>query len=113
MSQVYITKATGEKEEFDSQKLKHSLLRSGAKEETVGGIVSQIERGLKNNDSTKDIYHHAFKLLREREKPAAIRYSLRKAILDLGPTGFPFEQFVSEIFRSRGFETATDYVAKG
>ena len=33
--------------------------------------------------------------------------------MELGPTGFPFEQFVAEIFRTKGFETTTDYIAKG
>lgn len=109
----YIIKASGEREEFDSQKLRESLGRSKAKPETIDKIVSQIESELKDGASTKNIYTHAFELLKKAEKPAAIRYSLRKAIMDLGPTGFPFEQFVAEIFRTKGFETTTDFIAQG
>lgn len=109
----YITKATGEREEFDPQKLKNSLLRSGAGEIVADSIVGQIEKEIKDGDSTKEIYIRAFKLLGEEEKPAALKYSLRRAILDLGPTGFPFEQFVAEIFRAKGFETTTGFLARG
>jgi hypothetical protein len=111
--QIYIIKATGEKEEFNAQKLRDSLARASAKPEAVENIVETIERELKENATTKDIYKHAFELLGKEEIPAAARYSLRRAVMELGPTGFPFEQFVAEIFRSKGFETTTDYIAKG
>lgn len=113
MQNKYIIKATGEREEFNSQKLRDSLLRAQAGAETADKIVNQIESELKDGSSTKDIYHHAFALLGKEESPAAARYSLRRAIMELGPTGFPFEQFVAEIFRTKGFETTTDFIAKG
>lgn len=113
MENKYIIKATGEREEFNPQKLRNSLERSNASTETIEKIISQIEKELKTGDSTREIYAHAFALLKKEEKPAAVSYSLRKAILDLGPTGFPFEQFVSEVFYSKGFETTTDYIAQG
>jgi hypothetical protein len=113
MQNKYIIKATGEREEFDPQKLRDSLERSKASTETINKVLDQVGRELKDNASTKDIYTHAFSLLKKEEKPAAVSYSLRKAIMDLGPTGFPFERFVAEIFHSKGFETVTDYIAKG
>lgn len=113
MQNKYVIKATGEREEFNSQKLRDSLSRAGASSEAADKIVSQIENELKDGDSTKDIYIHAFRLLGREESPAAARYSLRRAVMEMGPTGFPFEQFVAEIFRTKGFETTTDYIAKG
>lgn len=109
----YIIKATGEREEFNPQKLRDSLTRAGANNESADKIVDQIESELKENASTRDIYYHAFELLKKEESPATSRYSLRRAVMELGPTGFPFEQFVAEIFRTKGFETQTDYIAKG
>ena len=113
MNNKYIIKATGEREKFDPQKLRDSLNRTGAKDEIVEKILEHIENEIKDGDSTKDIYHHAFSLLRKEGKHIALKYSLRKAILDLGPTGFPFEKFVAEIFHSKGFQTQTDFVAQG
>lgn len=109
----YIVKATGEREEFDPQKLRDSLIRAKASPEVADKIVSQIEAKLKDGDTTKEIYHGAFNLLEREERPAAVRYSLRRAIMEMGPTGFPFEQFVAEIFHAQGFETSTDFIAQG
>lgn len=113
MQNKYIIKATGEREEFNAQKLRDSLLRAGASPETTDKIVAQIERELRDDAATSDIYYHAFELLKKEESPATSRYSLRRAVMELGPTGFPFEQFVAEIFRTKGFETITDFMAKG
>jgi len=113
MNNKYIIKATGEREEFNPNKLRDSLQRSKASPEATEKIVNQIEKELEDGASTKDIYKHAFSLLRKEERPAATSYSLRKAIMDLGPTGFPFEQFVAKIFEAKGFETITDFLAQG
>lgn len=113
MQSKYIIKATGEREEFNPQKLRDSLIRAQASPAVADKIVDQIEKKIRDGDSTKKIYHNAFKSLKEEENSAAVRYSLRRAIMELGPTGFPFEQFVAEIFRAKGFETQTDFIAKG
>src|SRR3989344_4295584 len=63
--------------------------------------------------TTKEIYTHAFEILHREEKPVALKYSLRHAIMELGPSGFPFEDFVAEIFRAKGFEAKTGQVVKG
>jgi hypothetical protein len=112
---IYVIKATGEREVFDAQKLHHSLTNAGASPEAVEKVVSHIEAELQDGATTKEIYKHAFHFLKQVEggSKTAARYSLRRAVLELGPTGFPFEQFVAEIFRAKGFETTTDFFAKG
>ncbi len=44
---------------------------------------------------------------------AAAKYSLKRAILDLGPSGFPFESYLAKIFEFEGYQTAVDQVIKG
>jgi Holliday junction resolvase-like predicted endonuclease len=63
--------------------------------------------------STTDIYRHAFAILRQSARHAANRYSLRRSLLSLGPTGFPFERFIAELFKRKGYETLVDQVVKG
>ncbi len=113
MTNILITKATGEREEFDPQKLHTSLQKAGAPVETINKIIDHITLELKDGMSTKQIYIHAFDLLAREHKPVATRYSLRKALLEMGPTGFPFEKLVAEIFRAKGFETTTEFTASG
>lgn len=110
---IYITKATGESEPFDQLKLRKSLERAGAEEKVITKISDRIVGELKEGMTTKDIYTHAFELLNQEHKKAAVRYSLRKAIDEMGPTGFPFENLIAEILRVKGFEATTGYMAKG
>lgn len=111
--EILITKATGEREPFRPQKLRESLTRAGASQDVSDKITERIMLELKEGMSTRDIYTHAFELLAQEHKPVAVRYSLRKALLEMGPTGFPFEKLVAEILRVKGFETTTEFTAQG
>lgn len=111
--QVSIRKSTGEYEPFEPEKLLASLSRAGASESVRNQIASHIAAELREGMSTSQIYKHAFFLLKKNEKRAAVRYSLRRAIMDLGPSGFPFEKFVGEIFREKGYDVKTDIVVRG
>ncbi len=113
MDPVFIVKSTGEKEEFIPDKLRQSLIRAKASEIVADRIVDHMKVEMKDGMTTKDIYRHAFELLEREAKPVALRYSIRKAVMELGPTGFPFEQFVSQIFVSKGFEVKTGQMLLG
>lgn len=110
---IFITKATGEKEAFDVKKLKDSMRRAGAEEEIIKQIAEDISSWIYDGISTQKIYGRAFMLLRKKKKYAASRYKLKKAIMELGPTGFPFEYFVGKILEIEGFETEVGQVLNG
>ncbi len=112
-SEIYVVKADGKKELFNVEKLESSLKRAGANSTVVSNIISRVAGSLKDGMTTHDIYHDAFSLLHQEEKPIALRYSLKRAIMELGPSGFPFEDFVAEIFRQKGFEALTGQLVKG
>jgi hypothetical protein len=112
-SNIQIVKGSGKKEPFDHIKLENSLRKAGADEPTVQEIVHHMEEELKDGMSTTQIYKHAFFLLEKKQKPAAVRYSLRKAIMDLGPSGFPFEDFIASILKEKGYEVLTDQEVMG
>lgn len=113
MSEIFVTKNNGETEPFNKEKLAESLMRSGVSEEEKDKVVAHIVHELTPGMRTSDIYRHAFSLLSKHEKRAALNYSVRRAILDLGPSGFPFEQLVAEIFKRKGYEVSTDKYVKG
>jgi len=110
---IFIVKNDGTKEEFSITKLKESLAKAGASAEVREKISNHIAREIEDGMSTSTIYHHAFDLLRKFEAPVVARYSLKRAIADLGPSGFPFEKFVAEIYRAKGFETLIDQMVEG
>jgi len=103
----FVTKADGEQEPFNAEKLASSLIHAGASKETQEKIVSHIEREIEDGTTTEEIYRHAFTLLRKGERlPVAARYSVKRAVFELGPSGFPFERFFAEILRGHGWKTA-------
>ncbi len=109
-----IRKIDGTFEPFAPQKLVSSLVRSGAASDTAETIVSQIEKQLRDGMTTSEIYQHARRLLKKHsDAPVAARYSLRRAVLDLGPSGFPFEKLLGEIFKQKGYQVKVGETLKG
>ncbi len=108
-----IVKADGTIEEFRPNKLRTSLRRAGAGRGAVAQIVSAIEQDLSEGARTEDIYRKAFELLREEERGTAAKYSLRRAIFNLGPTGFPFEDYLARLFESEGYTTKRRLLIRG
>lgn len=110
---VLITKASGKIEPFDYRKLEKSLKKSGASAPLAQKISTRIEQEIHEGAHTNLIYQRAHRLLSETERHSAARYSLRRALLGLGPTGFPFEKFVGQIFKAKGFNVLNDQMVKG
>lgn len=110
---IQITKASGMKVSFDKEKLKHSLMRSGATHEQAAPIISEVIKMLEDGMSTRKIYKTAFRLLQKMSRPTAARYKLKRAIIELGPSGFPFEQYVAELLTHRGHKTSVGEIVQG
>jgi len=110
---VLIEKQSGEMEPFSSEKLRHSLQRSGAS----GMLVDEVEEALKDKlyegITTAEIYKKAFQLLRKLKRSTAARYSLKKAIMELGPSGYPFEHFIGALLEKMGYEVKVGQVVQG
>ena len=113
MADIFVVKADGTREPFDREKLSRSLMNARASREVAERVIAHIEKELVGSMKTEDIYRHAFEYLRDIGKPLAARYSLRRSLLELGPTGFPFERIVAEIYRRKGFETVLDQTVQG
>ncbi|MFA7274745.1 MAG: restriction endonuclease [Crocinitomicaceae bacterium] len=101
---IFVTKSSGLQVEFDQGKLRHSLQKSKASASAIEIILTEIEHLLYDGISTKEIYKKAFQLLKRKNNDSAARYKLKNALLELGPTGFPFEKYVGELFRFKGYE---------
>lgn len=102
-STITIIKANGEKDFFDISKLENSLRRSGADIKTVVDISKKISENLRENMTTAEIYREAFELLNKVEVKHAIKYSIKKGVMELGPNGFAFEDFIGAMFREMGY----------
>lgn len=108
-----IIKSSGFAEPFSAQKLNASLRRSGLPPKKSQAITDEIIKTISPGSRTKDIYRKAYQLVRRESSMAAAHYSLKRAILELGPTGFEFERFVAKYFQAIGFETKVGVVLDG
>ena len=108
-----ITKYSGEKVKFSIEKLKNSLRRSGAQEPLIDKIANNVRNELYQGITTKEIYNRAFALLKKNKSTFASKYKLKKAIYELGPTGFPFEKFVSALLSYSGYSVKTGQIMQG
>ncbi len=113
MRDVFVTKSSGEKNKFSEKKIRQSLQRVGADEDQIQSILDEIKSELYEGISTKQIYKLAFSLLRNRSRHLAARYNLKQGIMELGPSGYPFEKFVAEILNAQGFTTRIGQIVSG
>ena len=102
-----IYKSHGGIESFSKKKLFNSLKRSGLPSKQCQIITDKVAKEMGEGSKTRDIYRKTLKLVKETSQIAAIHYSLKKAIFELGPTGYHFETFVARYFQEKGFQTKT------
>lgn len=110
---VYVAKAAGDKDVYNPQKLKVSLKKSGASPEIIEDIVRRIDEVVYEGIPTSVIYKKAHALLKSQSHLSASRYGLKKGVLELGPTGYPFEYLVAQLLAFEGFEVKVGEVVKG
>lgn len=108
-----IVKADGTKETFDPGRLITSLERAGAGAHAAEHIARTITETVFPGTSSKEIYARAFTMLRKEARPVAARYALRRALLELGPSGHPFEDFISHMYEAMGWHIETRKVLMG
>ena len=108
-----IVKRTGAVVPFEREILERSLEKAGAPRDLAQNIADETEKRIRDGDTTAEIYRRAFEMLSDSSKDTAMRYSLKKALFSFGPTGFPFEKFVAEIFRRKGYTTTTNEHMRG
>lgn len=112
-SDILVTKASGEQVVFDPQKLRRSLHRAGAGHERSDEIVRAVQAQIKDGMTTKAIFRLAHRMLRKEARHTAARYSLKQALLQLGPSGYPFEQFIARLLEADGYTVQTGLTQNG
>lgn len=110
---IKIKKYSGELIDFDVEKLKYSLSRSGASEIEIEEVLDKMQPQIHDGMTTKTIYQLAFNQLKKVSGTLAARYSLKRALLDLGPAGFYFEQWVAKFLQNYGYETLNNEIVQG
>ena len=112
-SNFQVLTASGKKTFFSAAKVAASLRRSGTSEEVIQEILEHIQSELYEGISTKQIFKRAFGILRKKNRLSASKYKLKKALFELGPTGFPFERFIAAVYNHLGYHVEIGKVVEG
>ena len=103
----------GQLEMFSKNKVFLSAKRAGASPELARQIAKDIESHVQEGTKTSDIYKLVKKGLHRQDKSSGYRFTLKQAIKDLGPSGFPFEKYIADIYRAHGYNVKTNVKIKG
>ena len=109
----YIIKSNGKKEPYDEEKIKSSIIKAGSSSDIAAETVRTITKKIKDNMSTYEIYNKALSRLKVLEPGVALKYSLKKAIMNMGPEGFAFEKYIAKILAEYGYSTEVGQFVNG
>lgn len=111
---VNVIKADRTIEPYSEEKIISSIKRAGIPQSLHGEVINHINSRLYENIPTSEIYSHIQEYFgSSNDRASGSKYSLKRAIMELGPTGFPFEVYVSEILKSEGYATLVGQTLPG
>lgn len=110
---IQVTKASGQLEALSLDKVRASLTRAGADAVAIDKILLELKPKLYDKIPTREIYAQVFKLLGQFQPQKANYYSLKPALMQLGPSGHPFEKFIAQLFTAMGYQTQIRQIIPG
>lgn len=108
-----VKKYSGEFTDFDVEKLRISLSKSGASPIEIEEVLESMQPHIHDGITTRALYKLAFRQLKKVSGTFAARYSLKRALRDLGPAGYYFEKWTSRFLRSYGYDTCENKIIQG
>ncbi len=107
-----VIKASGLEEKFSPRKIYYSILEAGGSKKLANRAISEVKNKFRKKITTEEILKIILKVLK-KEPGISERYNLKRAIMSLGPSGFPFEQFFGDLLREYGYKTKVGNYLKG
>jgi len=109
-----VIKANGQKQAFSEEKVLQSINRARIPQDLRPQVLAHIKGILYDGIPTTEIYNAILNFLGNSASPySRAKYSLKEAIMMLGPTGYPFEDFIAKILSSQGYETKVRQILRG
>src|SRR5882724_3540103 len=111
---INVLKANKEKEIFNEEKLRDSIKRAGIPSEIQVDTLAHIKSKVYDGITTAEIRQHISEFLDQSPSPySKARYGLKESIMALGPTGYPFEDFIARLLAALGYQTKVRQLLQG
>lgn len=103
MPELIVVKRNGDRQPFSEEKVFRSMKRAGVPDELRHEAMQEVKKDIQGEITTDEIFRRILNFLEPRDKKSSLRLNLRQALFELGPTGYPFEQYLARIFKSEGY----------
>lgn len=101
----YVLKSDGRSAPFNFGKVKATCMRAGASNKLATQVAKKISEKIYPGINTHQIYHMVLEsLANDNQNVVGHRYRLKESIMQMGPAGFSFENYVSAILAACGFD---------
>lgn len=109
-----VVKGDGTKEPYNEDKIRTSATRVGVPLDIQSDMLEHIRSRLFDGISTHEIFAMIREFLREGSTPyLAMKYNLKAALAELGPSGYPFEKYISLLLNECGYSTQVNQTLSG
>lgn len=109
-----VTKVDGTTEIYNEDKIRTSATRVGVPEGLQDQMLQSIRDRLYDGIKTNEIFQMIKEFLQHSESPyLAMKYNLKDALSQLGPSGYPFEKYVSLLLTEVGYVTKINQIVAG
>jgi len=111
---MQVIKADGSRQPYQEIKVINAIRRAGIPKQLQQQVLDHVNTKMYDQIPTSEIYHHVLEYLDASPEPfSQSKFSLKQAIMQLGPTGYPFEDFVAKILESQGYEVLVRQIMLG
>ncbi len=107
-----VIKASGDLQKFNSRKVYATILEAGGSKKLASETEALVRNGFHKGIMTEEILEMILANIK-KEPGVAQRYDLKRAIMNLGPSGFPFEKFFGRVIQSYGYKVKVSNFIKG
>lgn len=109
-----VTKVDGTTEPYNEEKIRISATRVGVPDALQDEMLQSIRDRLYDGIKTNEIFQMIKEFLQHSESPyLAMKYNLKDALSQLGPSGYPFEKYVSLLLTEVGYVTKVNQTIAG
>ncbi len=110
---MIITKASGEKATFNRKKYEESLGKVGLSAAQAKEVASSVYQDLYPEIHSEKIYLKTQTVLKKTNPIFAAKYGLKRAIMNLGPSGYFFERYMAAVLAAYGYKTKYNQFLQG
>lgn len=110
---MIITKASGEKEAFNRKKYEQSLGKVGLTVPEAKQVATAVYQDLYPEINSEKIFLKTQTILKSKDRLFAAKYGLKRAIMNLGPSGYFFERYMAAVLAAYGYKTKYNQFLRG